>query len=247
MKNNNNKGFTLVEMIVTLVIISVLNAVAIFGVKVYLNLSTENILEAMCTALNEARYEAVSNEGKEIHITFEKQGKNYVATIYKDNKIFKQEVVGNSRTNIYIADIGEIGSVYPNYEKDHKPITAITTKSKFYKRAMNNSGNMYDNEKVSKLKEKSVTYYFNSDGSICDIALNNKKFEHISIYKKPTDLRLQNFEIVILSDKKDGGQKLTTSLETGKAIISDFTFNTWSEFDGGQLKSYGVLHNNSEK
>lgn len=239
---NNNKGFTLVEMIVTLVIISVLNAVAIFGVKAYLNLSTENILEAMCTALNEARYEAVSNEGKEIHITFEKQGKNYVATIYKDNKIFKQEVVGNSRTNIYIADIGEIGS---GYEKDYKPITAITTKSKFYKRAMINSGNMYDNEKVSKLKEKSVTYYFNSDGSICDIALNNKKFEHISIYKKPTDLRLQNFEIVVLTDKKDGGLKLTTSLEVGKAIISDFIFD--EDDNVGQMKSYGVLHNNSEK
>lgn len=239
----NNKGFTLVEMIVTLVIISVLNAVAIFGVKAYLNLSTENILEAMCASLNEARYEALSNGCKETHITFEKQGKNYVATIYKDNKIFKQEVIGNSRTNIYIADVGEIGSV----PSDYKPITAITTKSGFYKRAMNNSGNTYDDEEVSKLKEKSVTYYFNSDGSICDIALNNKKFEHISIYKKPTDLRLQNFEIVILSDKKDGGQKLTTSLEVGKAIISDFKFNTWREFDGGQMKSYGVLHNNSEK
>lgn len=241
---NNNKGFTLVEMIVTLVIISVLNAVAFFGVKAYLNLSTENILEAMCTSLNEARYEAVSNGCKETHITFEKQGKNYVATIYKDNKIFKQEVVGNSRTNIYIADVGEIGS---GYEKDYKPITASTTKSGFYKRAMNNSGNTYDDEEVSKLKEKSVTYYFNSNGSICDIALNGHKFEHISIYKKPTDLRLQNFEIVVLTDKKDGGLKLTTSLEVGKAIISDFIFNTWSEFDGGQMKSYGVLHNNSEK
>ena len=243
----NNKGFTLVEMIVTLVIISVLNAVAIFGVKAYLNLSTENILEAMCTLLNEARYEAVSNEGKEIHITFEKQEKNYVATIYKNNKIFKQEVVGNSRTNIYIADIGEISSVYPGYEDYNKPITAITTKSGFYKRAMNNSGNMYDNEEVSKLKEESVTYYFNSDGSICDIALNGHKFEHISgdRWHDATDLRLQNFEIVILLDKKDGGQKLTTSLETGKATITDFIFG--EDDNVGQMKSYGVLHNNSEK
>lgn len=243
----NNKGFTLVEMIVTLVIISVLNAVAIFGVKAYLNLSTENILEAMCTSLNEARYEAVSNGDKETHITFEKQGRNYVATIYKDNKIFKQEVVGNSRTNIYIADVGEIGSVYDGYEAYYKPITAITTKSGFYKRAMNNSGNMYANEKVSKLREKSVTYYFNSAGSICDIALNGHKFEHVSgdRWHDATDLRLQNFEIVVLTDKKDGGLKLTTSLEVGKAIISDFIFD--EDDNVGQMKSYGVLHNNSEK
>lgn len=243
----NNKGFTLVEMIVTLVIISVLNAVAIFGVKAYLNLSTENILEAMCTLLNEARYEAVSNGCKETHITFEKQGKNYVATIYKDNNVFKQEVVGNSRTNIYIADIGRVSSVYQGYEDYNKPITAITTKSGFYKRAMNNSGNTYANEKVSKLREKSVTYYFNSDGSICDIALNNKKFEHTSgdRWHDATDLRLQNFEIVVLTDKKDGGLKLTTSLEVGKAIISDFIFD--EEDNIGQTKSYGVLHNNSEK
>ena len=244
---NNNKGFTLVEMIVTLVIISVLNAVAIFGVKAYLNLSTENILEAMCTLLNETRYEALSNGCKETHITFEKQGKKYVATIYKDNKVFKQEVVGSAKTHIYCAD----NDIYAHLtDKDiiYYPVTQVFSLESFKKLAAGKGGNMKDNSLIYSIKRKSVTFYFNNDGSLEDIAKGNKKLSDLTDGNNTEfETRLRNFEIVGLTGKQDGGLILSVSVPTGKAYIADTIFG---RDDGDAVrcqKSYGVLHNNSEK
>ena len=223
----NNKGFTLVELIVTLVIISVLNAVAIFGIKAYLNLGTENIIEAMCTLLNEARYEAVSNGGKEIHITFEKQEKNYVATIYKDNKVFKQEVVGSAKTHIYCSDM-------------HGWSYTIPVTQAWDLEDIKKYGNVY------KLKKKSVTFYFNNDGSLEDIAKGDKKLSDLTDDdNEEFEMRLKNFEIYGITSKK-GGPVLSVSVPTGKAYIADTIFGKDDDVARCQ-KSYGALHNNSEK
>lgn len=214
-------GFTLVEMIVTIVILGILSAVTIVGFSVYMNMNTENILEAMSTSLAEARYEAVSNDGKEVHITFDVQGSNYVATIYENNSVFKESVVGSARTDIYNTDSNDTYSVTQMYD---------------LKNFMQSRGSI-----VYTFDEKSVTFYFNNDGSLADIARGGEKLSHTS---EENDTRLGNFEIVGLTGKKDGGQTLTVSIDTGKAFIEDFTFGVKSV--ANQQKSYGVLHSNSE-
>lgn len=95
------------------------------------------------------------------------------------------------------------------------------------------------------IDEKSVTFYFNNDGSIVDIARGGEKLPHTLGSKDTNDTRLRNFEIVGLTSKKDGGQTLTVSIDTGKAFIEDFTFGVKSV--SNQQKSYGVLHSDSEE
>lgn len=218
-------GFTLVEMIVTIVILGILSAVTIVGFSVYMNMNTENILEAMSASLAEARYEAVSNDGKEVHITFDVQGNNYIATIYENNSVFKESVVGSARTAIYSTN-----------SNDTYPVTQMYN-SKYFSQNINQVDSL-----IYTLDEKSVTFYFSSDGSIVDIDIGKKKLSHIS---EESDIRLRNFEIVGLTGKQNGGQTLTVSIDTGKAFIEDFTFG--AKNISNQQNSYGVLHSDSEK
>lgn len=145
----NNKGFTLVEMIVTIVILGIISAVTIVGFSVYMNMNTENILEAMSTSLAEARYEAVLNDGKEVHITFDVQGNNYVATIYENNSVFKEEVVGNARTDIYSTDNNYLVHHYVYY-----PVTQMLSLKEFMQCTINKGGSLYYNNLVFSLEKK---------------------------------------------------------------------------------------------
>lgn len=232
-------GFTLVEMIVTIVILGILSAVTIVGFSAYMNMNTENILEAMSTSLAEARYEAVLNDGKEVHITFDVQGNNYIATIYENNSIFKESVVGSTRTDIYSTDNSSF-----SYSGVYYPVTQMYNLDYFMKYANHKGGSTDVNSMIYTIAEKSVTFYFNNDGSIVDIARGGEKLPHTLGTKDTNDTRLRNFEIVGLTGKQNGGQTLTVSIDTGKAFIEDFTFGAK---DISQQKSYGVLHSDSEK
>lgn len=237
---NKDDGFTLVELIVTVVILGILSAVTMIGFSTYLDMNTKTILEAVTTSIEEARYDALSNNNKEVKLVISANGARYNATIYADDDILQEKDIGSTRTDIYTTS--NTSSGYSDSHGKWHPAPLAQSKyslDSFMKYVNHETGSSYTKYDVLSIEESALTIKFNNDGSLKEILRGSTPIKTLDIYKNYTLDYINAFEICGLT----GGNSCRTIMltyETGKPIVTDFEFKQGNM--GLNKTDYGVLH-----
>lgn len=96
-----NKGFTLIELIAVIVIVSIMSAGAIAGFSVYHNAKADSGAQKLVSLLEMTRQEAVNREDGSVWLKLYKDtdGDYYASLLYRDSsgdKELKNRKLGNS-------------------------------------------------------------------------------------------------------------------------------------------------------
>lgn len=127
-RRHNNKGFSLVELIVTIMIMAIISGGAITSVSVIYNASTERAAETLCSMMKLARQKAIAlgdDTGSEkitVFLTISQDAENdYYANIYSlvqgapSATLLKSEKLGNSHISISVGNIGEKNIAFADF------------------------------------------------------------------------------------------------------------------------------------
>lgn len=96
-----NKGFTLIELIVTVVIIGIVSGLGCFGIAQFNQLSSKSNLEALATAFDKARYDSMSCNNGVVELEITDDGHHYYAKVYEGTNVKDEYKIGTSRHTLY--------------------------------------------------------------------------------------------------------------------------------------------------
>lgn len=97
-----DKGFTLVELIVVIVVLGIISAVSVYGVASFNSLSSESSLESLATAIDTARYATMSSVDDAVTLVVEDDGNFYHARVLQGGVVSEEYKLGDSRFTMYI-------------------------------------------------------------------------------------------------------------------------------------------------
>ncbi len=106
-KQVNNKGFSLVELIVTILIVAIISGGAVVSIGVVYNANTDRAAKRLVTALSEVREQAMAGEEEyTFFLRLYKDGENVMADICKDDRsgaaytVLETKEIGNKQVTI---------------------------------------------------------------------------------------------------------------------------------------------------
>lgn len=128
----NNKGFTMIEIIVSVIIVGILSAGLAVSISKYVNLDSEYGIDALQSALEKVRYKSMTSSSK---ITTELKlidnGYKVVCRTLTDGKVYSSDRISSAKHNLVFVsndieyEIDKENSFYITYDRKDGSIESI--------------------------------------------------------------------------------------------------------------------------
>ncbi len=86
----NNKGFSLVEMIVAMIIIGIAMSMVIYNISIIFKTRVDTIADQYKTDIRNVKDSSISSDGKTYSVLWEDTGTNFAYILYSDSDIIKR-------------------------------------------------------------------------------------------------------------------------------------------------------------
>jgi competence protein ComGD len=142
-KHNNETGFSLVEMMVTLTIFSIMSSIVLFTfVPLFTEKKTEYFLEQLSNDLHQLQMHAITHQ-RTVHFRFDHTNKRYYAytnsiaspilhRFYDNNISINYGTLGPYFSFLSSGNISRFGTIFIKDEKSKYKIVFMIGKGRFY-------------------------------------------------------------------------------------------------------------------